>query len=254
MLQIAKRTTVGLIVLLAMPVTVWMSGWHWQPGGTDYILKALFAMTETVTSPWGALTSIILAGWFLWCLRFRIKATIILFIILTITVVVGQQINSTIKNWVQEPRPYVMWLEGEHNVDVKAFYSLKRGARGDLVTEQLQNETRIPQWLKGHWAFETGFAFPSGHTMFVATWALLAFGLLLPRRRYISTLVISIWAISVMGSRLVLGMHWPQDLIVATLISWVLVTISCALVQRFCGSLDISAPESQEIKQRTEDE
>ncbi|MCZ0221796.1 phosphatidylglycerophosphatase B, partial [Escherichia coli] len=66
MLQIAKRTTVGLIVLLAMPVTVWMSGWHWQPGGTDYILKALFAMTETVTSPWGALTSIILAGWFLW--------------------------------------------------------------------------------------------------------------------------------------------------------------------------------------------
>jgi phosphatidylglycerophosphatase B len=33
MLQIAKRTTVGLIVLLAMPVTVWMSGWHWQPGG-----------------------------------------------------------------------------------------------------------------------------------------------------------------------------------------------------------------------------
>lgn len=52
MLQIAKRTTVGLIVLLAMPLTVWMSGWHWQ-WGTDYILKALFAMTETVTSPWG---------------------------------------------------------------------------------------------------------------------------------------------------------------------------------------------------------
>lgn len=253
MLQIAKRTTLGLIVLLAMPVSVWVCGWKWQPGDSDNVLKALFAMTETVTAPWGILTCLILGCWFLWCLRFRIKATIILFIILMATVLVGQTIKSTIKGWVQEPRPFVLWLESEHGVDAQAFYALKRAERSNLVTEQLLHETRIPQWLKSHWAFETGFAFPSGHTMFAATWALLAFGLLLPRRHYVSTALITVWAIGVMGSRLVLGMHWPVDLIVASLISWALVTLSCVLVQRWCGSLGISVPESQEIRARTEE-
>lgn len=64
MLQIAKRITLGLIVLLAMPVSVWLCGWKWQPDGSDNVLKALFAMTETVTAPWGILTCLILGCWF----------------------------------------------------------------------------------------------------------------------------------------------------------------------------------------------
>jgi phosphatidylglycerophosphatase B len=40
-----------------------------------------------------------------------------------------------------------------------------------------------------------------------------------------------------MGSRLLLGMHWPRDLVVATLISWMLVTIASWLAQRLCGPL-----------------
>jgi phosphatidylglycerophosphatase B len=40
-----------------------------------------------------------------------------------------------------------------------------------------------------------------------------------------------------MGSRLLLGMHWPRDLVVATLISWMLVTLATWLAERFCGPL-----------------
>jgi phosphatidylglycerophosphatase (EC 3.1.3.27) len=54
----------------------------------------------------------------------------------------------------------------------------------------------------------------------------------------------------VMGSRLLLGMHWPRDLVVATLISWLLVTVATWLAQRFCGPLTVPREEQQEIEQR----
>lgn len=53
MLSIAKRTTVGAALLLIMPVSVWISGWSWQPGQNVWWLKSLYWVTETVTQPWG---------------------------------------------------------------------------------------------------------------------------------------------------------------------------------------------------------
>ncbi|MCW2482857.1 phosphatase PAP2 family protein, partial [Candidatus Symbiopectobacterium sp. NZEC135] len=125
------------------------------------------------------------------------------------------------------------------------FYSLPRPERARLVAEQLNAQTQIPEWLRAHWQFETGFAFPSGHTLFAATWALLAVGLLWARRHYKTVVVLMVWASGVMGSRLVLGMHWPQDLIAATLMSWVLVVLACTLAQRWCGPLTRSPQETQ---------
>jgi len=172
MYEIAKRTAGGALLLLLMPLAVWVSGWHWQPGGNDRLLKALYWVTETVTSPWGILTSAILCGWFLWCLRFRLKPAIGLAMLLFAALLIGQGVKSLIKDRVQEPRPFVVWLEQTHGVDGKYFYSLQRKERSALVREQLQDQTLVPNWLRKHWQFETGFAFPSGHTMFAATWAL----------------------------------------------------------------------------------
>ena len=55
-------------------------------------------------------------------------------------------------------------------------------------------------------------------------------------------------------SRLVIGMHWPRDLIAATLISGLLVAIVCSLVQRWFGSLAILPQEQREIEQREHEE
>ena len=183
MRSIARRTAVGAALLLVMPVAVWISGWRWQPGEQSWLLKAAFWVTETVTQPWGVITHLILFGWFLWCLRFRIKAAFVLFAILAAAILVGQGVKSWIKDKVQEPRPFVIWLEKTHHIPVDEFYTLKRAERGNLVKEQLAEEKNIPQYLRSHWQKETGFAFPSGHTMFAASWALLAVGLLWPRRR-----------------------------------------------------------------------
>ncbi|MGI8465310.1 phosphatidylglycerophosphatase B [Pectobacterium punjabense] len=251
MYDIAKRTTIGAALLLIMPLIIWMSGWQWQPEYGGAWLRVLFWVTETVTSPWGILTSIILSIWFLWCLRFRLKPALGLLVIMAITVLVGQGIKSVIKEWVQESRPYVVWLERNHQVDDSYFYSLPRKERSELVKTQLQDQTQIPQWLRSHWQFETGFAFPSGHTLFAATWALLAVGLLWARRHYKTVMILMLWASGVMGSRLVLGMHWPQDLVVATLISWLLVVVASWLAQRWCGPLSL---QYEEIKEQAEED
>lgn len=159
MRSIARRTAVGAALLLVMPVAVWISGWRWQPGEQSWLLKAAFWVTETVTQPWGVITHLILFGWFLWCLRFRIKAAIMLFAILAAAILMGQGVKSWIKDKVQEPRPFVMWLEKTHHIPVDEFYTLKRAERGNLVKEQLAEEKNIPQYLRSHWQKETGLPF-----------------------------------------------------------------------------------------------
>ncbi len=149
MRSIARRTAVGAALLLVMPVAVWISGWRWQPGEQSWLLKAAFWVTETVTQPWGVITHLILFGWFLWCLRFRIKAAFVLFAILAAAILVGQGVKSWIKDKVQEPRPFVIWLEKTHHIPVDEFYTLKRAERGNLVKEQLAEEKNIPQYLHG---------------------------------------------------------------------------------------------------------
>lgn len=250
MLSIAKRTTVGAGLLLIMPVAVWVSGWRWQPGHDSGRLKAMYWITETVTQPWGFITHVILCGWFLWCLRFRLKAAVMLFAILAGAILIGQGVKSWVKERVQEPRPFVIWLEKTHHIPVDEFYTLKRKERSALVKTQLSTQQDIPLFLRQHWQKETGFAFPSGHTMFAASWALLAVGLLWPRRRTLTIAILLVWATGVMGSRMLLGMHWPRDLVVATLISWALVTLATWLAQRFCGPLMPPAEERQEIAER----
>ncbi|QGY29350.1 phosphatidylglycerophosphatase B [Pantoea cypripedii] len=250
MLKIVQRTTFGAFLLLIMPLSVWLSGWQWQPGSHGALLKFLFWMTETVTSPWGTLTSLLLSAWVLWCLRFRLRPAILLLIIMNGAILTGQYTKSFIKDQVQEPRPYVMWLAKSHGLDERQFYALKRKQRSQVVEQLLADDTTLPGWLKKHWAFETGFAFPSGHTLFAASWALLMMGLLWPRRHTLTIVAVFVWASLVMGSRLLLGMHWPRDLVMATLISWLLVTVAIWLAQRFCGPLTVPPPEAKEIAQR----
>ncbi|XJB15524.1 phosphatidylglycerophosphatase B [Escherichia coli] len=253
MRSIARRTAVGAALLLVMPVAVWISGWRWQPGEQSWLLKAAFWVTETVTQPWGVITHLILFGWFLWCLRFRIKAAIMLFAILAAAILVGQGVKSWIKDKVQEPRPFVIWLEKTHHIPVDEFYTLKRAERGNLVKEQLAEENNIPQYLRSHWQKETGFAFPSGHTMFAASWALLTVGLLCIASANVNYCYLAGLGNRSHGKPPAARDALPRDLVVATLISWALVAVATWLAQRVCGPLTPPAEENREIAQREQE-
>ncbi len=99
MSTIARRTLIGAILLLLMPLTVWFSGWQWLPGPSGWWLQALYAVTETVTQPWGIITHLLLCTLFLWALRPRLRGAIILAIILSAAVLLGRAQNRWLKGW-----------------------------------------------------------------------------------------------------------------------------------------------------------
>ncbi|NKI73785.1 phosphatidylglycerophosphatase B [Dickeya sp. CFBP 2040] len=244
MYNLAKRTLVGTISLMVLPVLVWITKWQWRPTVSGWWLKPLFWMTETVSAPWGILTSVVLSAWFLWLLRPGIRPALILITLLLASVVLGQGGKSVMKNWTQEARPFVVWLEQAHQVDDRYFYSLPTSERASLLEQQLQQESQLPPWQRQHWQEQADYAFPSGHAMFAATWALLAVGLLWARRHYVSVLLIILWANSVIASRLLLGMHWPQDVAAATLLSAIVSLVAVWLAQRWCGPLCALMPQT----------
>lgn len=127
-------------------------------GEQSWLLKAAFWVTETVTQPRGVITHLILFGWFLWCLRFRIKAAFVLFAILAAAILVGQGVKSGSKT--KSRTTTFCYLAGKtHHIPVDEFYTLKRAERGNLVKEQLAEEKNIPQYLRSHWQKETGLPF-----------------------------------------------------------------------------------------------
>lgn len=145
MLLIARRTALAAALLLVMPLTVWLSGWLWQPGLPVAMLKSLWWVTETVTQPWGIITHVVLCGWFLWCLRFRLRAALILFLILAAAITAGRGRNHGSRRG-SGPRPFVIWLENTRQVPVTQFYALKRKERAKLVHEQLAQAQDIPSF------------------------------------------------------------------------------------------------------------
>ena len=67
---------------------------------------------------------------------------------------------------------------------------------------------------------------------------MLGIELLWPRRRYVSATILMIWAVTVAGSRLLLGMHWSEDLMVSIILSGLFAFLACWFIDRKVMRLD----------------
>lgn len=229
--SITKKTIAMLAIFFIVPLVAIAVNWHWQPASLNQTSLIFYYITETASFPWAAITSLVLFGLFCLFLPSKTKRKLmVLWIILTSAILVGQIIKSGIKSYVAESRPFVMWMEQEYGINDSAFYALPKAERKMTVNETLNQSTIIPNWLVRHWGNETGYAFPSGHTLFATTWAFLAILFLGFRRHYISVSAITLWAVLIEISRLALGMHTALDLIFGTLLACII-----ALVCYFCA-------------------
>ena len=103
------------------------------------------------------------------------------------------------------------------------------------MKEQLAEEKNIPQYLRSHWQKETGFAFPSGHTMFAASWALLVLLVCCAASANVNHCYLVGLGNGSHGKPPAARDALPRDLVVATLISWALVAVATWLAQRIVG-------------------
>ena len=118
-----------------------------------------------------------------------------------------------------------------------ALYVLVGGVGGLLISELLKKtiDRARPSWPDPT-IIESGGSFPSGHSMAgIYVWAVVGIVLMYLLRRPLGTVVG--WCFIVFGvlmapSRLILGVHWPSDVVGGWMLAlgWVLLVSACAVV------------------------
>lgn len=131
-------------------------------------------------------------------------------------------LNEQLKLVFAESRPYIEWLSHQQHLDIKEFYSIDKYARRELLAQVLPGvsplDMPISAQIQRHWQIETGFSFPSGHTIFAVTLTMCSsFFLLRHNNLWLPALLIC-WALLMGLSRMLLGMHWSVDVLTSTLL------------------------------------
>ncbi|WP_197095181.1 phosphatase PAP2 family protein [Candidatus Erwinia haradaeae] len=230
-----------------MPIAVALSGWQWEPVNMSSNIKLALWITESATYPWVILTNIFLFGYFSFCLKSRPYPLLLLLVFLAFISLVGQSVKSLLKNQIQSLRPYDVWIAKNYSSEIHKYRKQQYAESRKNLYKILSYNKNISPRLMHHWFSASKFSFPSGHTLFVTTWALLGVGLLWSRHCYFFILLLLIWAVAVMGSRLLLGMHWPKDLLAAIMLSWLIVTLAIFLLHR-AKALILSNINKQKIQ------
>jgi len=130
------------------------------------------------------------------------------------------------KPLVAAHRPYVLRLEKERLLSSKAFYALPtKSERSALLLQTFESNQSHPfvrsidLHVKKHWTVETGFSFPSGHSLNAFLFAVLLGFLvqyLLPKGKFLVWLPF-LWAIGISLSRVAVGAHSPLDISIGAL-------------------------------------
>ena len=188
--------------MLCIPLFVWATGWHWV--NDAHLISGFDTFMYFLTESGSAKR-------YSWILVGAICAT---------SVIGTQAIKTVVKHTFAEPRPYVVQMMGGET-QAEQFYELSRDERAVLVAQHYQNHD-FPLVAK-HREGETGYSFPSGHTIFAVSWLLLFAGLLIGIRSQAVVFAQGfalVWAALMLISRLRFGMHYPIDLFISTLIAW----------------------------------
>ena len=213
---------IGMLILLSVPCAVLLFGWQWDPAKIPATYLYPFALFSQSAN---GVIAILFCAVLFWYLKLPLKKSLLLFIILLVTTLAGLAIKSIAKEVTDTPRPYVVWLEKNGYIqEADHFYDLPH--KSAFVSQQDIPDEQVSEWQQEYWASNTGYSFPSGHTLFAAQWALTMLLLLWRKKAYLPITLTLLWAMGVEASRLILGMHWPSDLITSCALAVVMVWIA----------------------------
>lgn len=226
-INMLKRLSLYTLLLCLVPLFVWLFAWQWNGNIVfESYEHPLYWLTESGSVPYAIITCGVFALLFLPLFSNR-KQWILAVAVMAFSMVITQGVKSGLKNAFSEPRPFVTYVTEQTGSSTDAFYAQDRQARAQIVEQFYQTQRNVPEWIKGHYAAEVGYSFPSGHTIFAASWLMLTVGFmqLMGNRSGRAKLLVgfmSLWAILMLVSRLRFGMHYPIDLLISIMIAWLI--------------------------------
>ena len=215
--------------LLLVPLYFWATGYQWTMSAMQdnaVANEAWIAFTFTGSVPYAFATSAVLAGMAMWLLRGRLDWRVVL-LACAVSQLGTQAIKSAAKYTFQEPRPFVVALQQAQIPEKLGYAPNSFYAQPADIKRQMIQATAVDadsQTIADYQQDELGYSFPSGHTIFAASWLFLLAGLLRQRHdalAYGVQTALLIWAVAMLYSRVRLGMHYPIDLFVSVWIAWV---------------------------------
>ncbi|OOF56952.1 phosphatase PAP2 family protein [Rodentibacter myodis] len=232
-----KKLSLYTLLLCLVPFFMWGFSYRWNGNGqlteADYWL---YLLTETGSVPYALITCAVFALIFGFLFKSR-KQWFFAVVVMAFAVVATQGVKTGLKAVFKEPRPFTVYLAEQTHSSTDSFYANKRSQRAEMAKNFYQTQADTPAWLVKHYEDETGYSFPSGHTIFAATWLMLAVGFtqLVGNRTWKAKLLIgaiAVWSFLMLISRVRLGMHYPIDLLISTLSAWVISVVIFGFLQK----------------------
>ncbi len=198
--------------------------------------EALFWITSSGTAPYGVATVLFIL--LLSYQRLGKSEFISLFLTISLGMCTTLGLNHYLKPFFNEARPNAVWLEQQYLLNTTNFYTLEKAERKTQMAaslerlEHAETDLTLSPLVKQHWKNEIGFAFPSGHTLFAITLTMIASYYLLLAGYLLLPATLFIWSISMGFSRMLLGMHWAQDVLASTVLGGVISLLSLFFIHK----------------------
>ncbi|MBM7455070.1 phosphatidylglycerophosphatase B [Oceanisphaera litoralis] len=222
------RLLFTVLAILVLPVAIASIGyqwhWHWFPllDLDDAPALLAYGLTLSVGKVGIAIALVLLSLLALHRWRRRPGQWLVFFFCLMAALGSAFVTKTVAKQYFKEPRPYVLWLaEKGRLADSDRFYAQLPSIREQWLADGLREmpERQVPGWLKLHWQDEVSYSFPSGHSIAAMTMAGFYCLLLLYRRRSLWLVgALATWSVAVCYSRLLLGLHWPADILASSVL------------------------------------
>lgn len=198
--------------------------------------ETLFWITSSGTIPYGVAT--ILLVLLLSYRRLERSRFFSLFFTISLSMCTILGLSHYLKPLFNEARPNAVWLEQHYLLNTDNFYSLSKAERKEQMMaavnqiEHADTEITLAPLVKQHWQHEVDFSFPSGHTLLAITLTMVtSYYLLLAGNIWIPSLLF-FWSISMGFSRMLLGMHWSQDVLASTLLGGIIGLVSLFAIHK----------------------